>query len=93
MKKRLLTIVILLVLFLTACAGRTAGADDAERLPAESVTMLDEGVWPVNAYTEGLPVPHGTVTWAMLDASASRSCPRTISTTIRCAWHRLAFPQ
>ena len=68
MKKRLLTIVILLVLFLTACAGRTAGADDAERLPAESVTMLDEGVWPVNAYTEGLPVPPGTVTWAMLDA-------------------------
>ena len=66
MKKRLLTIVILLVLFLTACAGRTAGADDAERLPAESVTMLDEGVWPVNAYTEGLPVPPGTVTWAYL---------------------------
>ena len=49
MKKRLLTIVILLVLFLTACAGRTAGADDAERLPAESVTMLDEGLRPVNA--------------------------------------------
>ena len=68
MKKRLLTIVILLVLFLTACAGRTAGADDAERLPAESVTMLDEGVWPVNAYTEGLPVPPGTVAWTMLDA-------------------------
>ena len=68
MKKRLLTIVVLLVLFLTACAGRTAGADDAERLPAESVTMLDEGVWPVNAYTDGLPVPPGTVAWTMLDA-------------------------
>ena len=29
--------------------------------------MLDEGVWPVNEYTEGLPVPPGTVAWAMLD--------------------------
>ena len=29
--------------------------------------MLDEGVWPVNEYTEGLPVPSGTVAWAMLD--------------------------
>ena len=29
--------------------------------------MLDKGVWPVNEYTEGLPVPSGTVAWAMLD--------------------------
>ena len=33
----------------------------------ESNTMLDAGVWPVNEYTEGLPVPSGTVGWAMLD--------------------------
>ena len=26
--------------------------------------MLDAGVWPVNEYTEGLPVPSGTVGWA-----------------------------
>lgn len=29
--------------------------------------MLDEGIWPENEYTEGLPVPTGTVSWAMLD--------------------------
>ena len=29
--------------------------------------MLDEGVWPENVYTEGLPVPPGTVAWARLD--------------------------
>lgn len=29
--------------------------------------MLDEGVWPVNEYTEGLPVSNGTVLWAMID--------------------------
>ena len=29
--------------------------------------MLDEGVWPENKYTEGLPVPPGTVSWATLD--------------------------
>ena len=32
-----------------------------------ATTMLDAGVWPVNEYTEGLPVPSGTVGWAMLD--------------------------
>lgn len=34
---------------------------------SENITMLDEGVWPVNEYTDGLPVPSGTVAWAMLD--------------------------
>lgn len=29
--------------------------------------MLDDGMWPENEYTDGLPVPNGTVAWAMLD--------------------------
>ena len=29
--------------------------------------MLDEGIWPENEYTEGLPIPPGTVSWATLD--------------------------
>lgn len=65
MKKSILMIVLLLALILTACSNRTETSVDA---PPQAYTQLDEGVWPVNAYTDGLPVPPGTVAWAMLDA-------------------------
>ena len=29
--------------------------------------MLETGVWPKNTYADGLPVPAGTVRWAILD--------------------------
>ena len=44
-----------------------SAADNPSNTQTESNTMLDAGVWPVNEYTEGLPVPSGTVGWAMLD--------------------------
>lgn len=31
--------------------------------------MLEDGIWPVNEYTEGLPIPSSTVAWAMLDTA------------------------
>lgn len=65
MKKWIWVIVLLLALVLTACSNRTEPADDA---PPQTYTQLAEGVWPVNAYTDGLPVPAGTVAWATLDA-------------------------
>ena len=65
MKKSILMIVLLLALILTACSNRTETSVDA---PSQAYTQLAEGVWPVNAYTDGLPVPSGTVAWAMLDA-------------------------
>lgn len=40
---------------------------DASNSQSEGIIRLDEGEWPVNEYTEGLPVPTGTVAWAMLD--------------------------
>ena len=64
MKKSILVFVPLLAL-MTACSNRTETSVDA---PPQAYTQLDEGVWPVNAYTDGLPVPPGTVAWAMLDA-------------------------
>lgn len=64
MKKSILVFILLLAL-LTACSNRTETSVDA---PPQAYTQLDEGVWPVNAYTDGLPVPPGTVAWAMLDA-------------------------
>ena len=64
MKKSILVFILLLAL-LTACSNRTETSVDA---PPQAYTQLDEGVWPVNAYTDGLPVPSGTVAWAMIDA-------------------------
>lgn len=68
MKKFISIAMILLMLSLTACSKQTP--DDTENvsnMQSENITMLDEGIWPVNEYTEGLSVPSGTVLWAMLD--------------------------
>lgn len=75
MKKRiwLLATALLLSLAVCSCAGSAPAAGDDGNAPSAGVTMLAEGVWHVNEYTEGLPVPTGTVAWTMLD-SAHRSC-------------------
>ena len=69
MKKFVSIIAILLMLSLAACSSQDtpSAADNPSNTQTESNTMLDAGVWPVNEYTEGLPVPSGTVGWAMLD--------------------------
>lgn len=70
MKRFIPGIAILLILSLTACsAPKTPPKDtgDASNSQSEGIIRLDEGEWPVNEYTEGLPVPTGTVAWAMLD--------------------------
>ena len=70
MKKIVFVAALLLMLSLSACAHQDTkpnGTDSADDLQAESITMLDAGVWPVNEYTQGLPIPSGTVAWAMLD--------------------------
>lgn len=70
MKKYISILAVLLMLSLTACSNQgttPTGTGNTSNTQSESITMLDEGVWPVNEYTEGLPVPPGTVDWAMLD--------------------------
>ena len=69
MKKFVSIIAILLMLSLAAWSNQDtpSAADNPSNTQTESNTMLDAGVWPVNEYTEGLPVPSGTVGWAMLD--------------------------
>ena len=69
MKKFVSIIAILLMLSLAACSNQDtpSASDNPSNTQTESNTMLDAGVWPVNEYTEGLPVPSGTVGWAMLD--------------------------
>lgn len=59
MKKFVSIIAILLMLSLAACSNQDtpSAADNPSNTQTESNTMLDAGVWPVNEYTEGLPVP------------------------------------
>lgn len=75
MKKFFLTILIFLLIVLTACSGQKASdvVDSTDNAQAESIVMLEEGVWPDNQYTENLPVPPGTVSRAMLD-TVQRYC-------------------
>lgn len=76
MKKFLCVSAVLLLLCSGACSQQD-GPSDTEgstgNRPPETIEMLDEGAWPANAYTEGLPVPPGTVDWAMLD-TARETC-------------------
>ena len=62
MKKFVSIIAILLMLSLAACSNQDtpSAADNPSNTQTESNTMLDAGVWPVNEYTEELPVPSGT---------------------------------
>ena len=76
MKKFVSIIAILLMLSLAACSNKDTPTDtnDPSNTQSESITMLDEGVWPANEYTEGLPVPSGTIAWAMLDTEHENCC-------------------
>lgn len=65
MKKFVFILALVLMFSLTACS-RQSPSPNGDAQP-ENVIMLDAGVWPENAYTEGLPLPPGTVDWAMLD--------------------------
>ena len=66
MKKTVLAIIVILALALTACSNQST-TQDTNNPSRDNITILDEGVWPENEYTEGLAVPPGTVNWAILD--------------------------
>lgn len=70
MKKPIFVISLILVIAfaLTACPKQNS-LRDANKPSSETLIMLDEGVWPENEYTEGLSVPPGTVSWAVLDTT------------------------
>ena len=70
MKKCISVFAIVLMIFFVACSNQknlstsTGNESDSQ---SNSITTLDEGVCVVMEYTEGLPVPPGTVAWAILD--------------------------
>ena len=70
MKKYISVLTIMVMIFLAACSNQNTSStptSNENNTQSNSVTKLDEGVWPANEYTEGLPVAPGTVAWATLD--------------------------
>ena len=70
MKKYISVFTIMIMIFLAACSNQNTSSTPTSNeynTQSNSVTKLDEGVWPENEYTEGLPVTPGTVAWATLD--------------------------
>ena len=58
------------MVILSACSFQDTPpsiSDANESAQSSKITMLDEGVWPTNTYTDGLPISAGTVSWAALD--------------------------
>lgn len=71
--KRITVIVLcaLLVLSAAACGVKKPGGIRIEKSPdtfPSSVIFTDEGNWPENGFTQGLPTPPGTVEWVMVDS-------------------------
>ena len=70
MKKYISVFTIMVMIFMAACSNQNTSStptSNENNTQSNSVTKLDEGVWPANEYTEGLPVAPGTVAWATLD--------------------------
>lgn len=73
MKKAILLLAMLLMISLSACSNQDLSPAPADE-GTQPVATLEAGVWPANAYTQGLPVPPGTVAWATLDAEHGNCC-------------------
>ena len=70
MKKYISVLAIIFIISLAACSNQTISSTptgNESNIQSNSITTLDKGIWPVNEYTEGLPIPPGTVAWATLD--------------------------
>lgn len=71
--KKILSIICVcfLSLSLVACATHKndpeANDESSKAHLQENITMLEDGIWPDNEYTEGLPVPNGSIEWVILD--------------------------
>ena len=69
MNKRSFSLLIFAVLLailctLTSCSGE--GTQHSSGMPG-SLVSLPGGAWPQNRFTEGIPVPPGTVEYGLLD--------------------------
>lgn len=68
---------VVLVLSLVACSEQN-NMDEITDIQGNSsvsanIIMSEDGLWPDNEFTKGLPVPSGVVMWTMIDP-ANRYC-------------------
>lgn len=98
MKKYISVLAIIFIISLAACSNQTISSTptgNESNIQSNSITTLDKGIWPVNEYTEGLPIPPGTVAWATLDTEhentdffARTKAGTAASPEIFGEWHR-----
>ena len=62
--------IILVVSFVACSAERPSNikAKNSSGTIPDSITFSDDGIWPDNEYTQGIPTPPGTIGWVMLDS-------------------------
>ena len=96
-------VILLLINVLSACSAQNtipAPAGTKESNQSQNATMLETGVWPKNTYADGLPVPAGTVRWAILDTE-HENCSISLVDMIeenyndfpkqRAQWHKISL--
>ena len=61
MKKYISVFTIMVMIFLAACSNQNTSStptSNGNNTQSNSVTKLDEGVWPANEYTEAVSYTH-----------------------------------
>lgn len=89
MKKLIVCTVLLVMLVCAGCADNSANVSDKpndDTLP-DYVTMIQDGKWPENDYTAGLPVPDGKMEWGMVD-SENNTCSISITDMDEAAYQK-----
>lgn len=66
MKKIIFVIAVILSLTLAGCSNKNPEVN-SDINSTDNIISLEEGIWPENEYTDGLPVPPGMVSRALLD--------------------------
>ena len=72
MKKFIFIIAVILSLTLAGCSNKKPEVN-SDSNSTDNIISLEEGIWPENEYTVGLPVPPGMVSRALLD-EAKKYC-------------------
>lgn len=83
--KRLFAIILCVALsvLLIACSAEkpdNINVENSSETFPDSITFFDDGKWPENDYTQGIPAPPGKVGWVMVD-SEKENCSIQLNET------------
>lgn len=84
-----IAVFIFLLIFLAACSNPnipSAGPSSQDAAPSQEIAIPDREEWPLNSYTEGIPVPAGTVSWTALDTKQG-NCTVSITDVLEQDYH------